>query len=172
MIIAATIPLLIEHGEMVTTRQIADAAGIAEGTIFRAFADKDELLTAVIDAALDPAPLELALATIDPALPLEDIVGRAAEIAQRRVVEIWRLVSSLGTRFHDRRKTPVADSPALTRLLEPHRAELTHPPRTAARMLRALVFAMSHPMMVEKAASPREIADVFLHGVCQRSTSC
>jgi AcrR family transcriptional regulator len=168
MIIATTIPLLIEHGEMVTTRQIADAAGIAEGTIFRAFADKDELLAAVIDAALDPAPLELALATIDPALPLEDIVGRAAGIAQRRVVEIWRLVSSLGTRFHDRRKGPVADSPALTRLLEPHRAELAFPPRTAARMLRALVFAMSHPMMVEKASSPREIAEVFLHGVSKQ----
>jgi AcrR family transcriptional regulator len=40
MIVAATLPLLVEHGEMVTTRQIADAAGIAEGTIFRVFADR------------------------------------------------------------------------------------------------------------------------------------
>src|SRR3979409_410727 len=79
MIIEATVPLLIEHGEMVTTRQIADAAGIAEGTIFRAFADKDELLGAVIDAALDPAPLERALTTIDPSLPLPEIVVSAAE---------------------------------------------------------------------------------------------
>src|ERR1700704_2407818 len=78
MIIEATTPLLLEHGEMVTTRQVADAAGIAEGTIFRAFADKDELLGAVIDAALDPAPLELALATIDPTLPLADTVPPAA----------------------------------------------------------------------------------------------
>src|SRR3954466_3360193 len=90
MIIEATIPLLLQHGEMVTTRQIADAAGIAEGTIFRAFSDKDELLAAVIDAALDPAPLELALATIDRGLPLAETVTRAAELAQRRVVEIWR----------------------------------------------------------------------------------
>ncbi len=43
MIIEAMLPLLLEHGEMVTTRQIAEAAGIAEGTIFRVFADKDEL---------------------------------------------------------------------------------------------------------------------------------
>ena len=43
MIVAATLPLLLEHGELVTTRQIAEAAGIAEGTIFRVFADKDEL---------------------------------------------------------------------------------------------------------------------------------
>jgi AcrR family transcriptional regulator len=169
MIISTTIPLLIEHGDMVTTRQIADAAGIAEGTIFRAFSDKDELLDAVIDAALDPAPLELALATIDVGLPLNEIVARAAELAQRRVVEIWRLVSSLGTRFHDRRKGPMVDSPALARLLEPYRDELAFPSKVAARMLRGIVFAMSHPMMVEKPSSPREIAEVFLHGVSKRS---
>src|SRR3954447_3258046 len=116
MIIEATVPLLLEHGSMVTTRQIADAAGIAEGTIFRAFADKDELLAAVIEAALDPAPLERALASIDPSLPLPEIVAAAAAVAQRRVVDIWRLVSSIGTRFHDQAKRPMADSPALSRL--------------------------------------------------------
>jgi AcrR family transcriptional regulator len=172
MIIEATVPLLLEHGEMVTTRQIADAAGIAEGTIFRAFADKDELLAAVIETALDPAPLERALATIDPTLPLAEIVTEAAALAQRRVVEIWRLASSIGTRFHDSAKRPVANSPALTRLLEPHRAELAFPSSQAARTLRALVLAMSHPMMVDKAASPREIAQVFLHGVSKKGAAC
>ena len=49
MIIEAMLPLLLEHGEMVTTRQIAEAAGIAEGTIFRVFADKDELIAAVVE---------------------------------------------------------------------------------------------------------------------------
>src|SRR3954468_6718683 len=93
MIIAAAIPLLLEHGDMVTTRQIADAAGIAEGTIFRAFADKDELLGAVIDAALDPGPRERGLAQIGPSLPLVDIVTQAAALAQRRVVDVWRLAT-------------------------------------------------------------------------------
>src|SRR4051812_25918581 len=158
MIIEATIPLLLEHGDMVTTRQIADAAGIAEGTIFRAFADKDELLGAVIDAALDPGPLERSLATIDPTLPLTEIISRSAAIAQRRVVDVWRLASSVEPRSQARKKHRRADSPALTRLLEPHRDDLAFPPRQAARTLRALVFAMSHPMMVDKPASPREIA--------------
>jgi len=36
-LIEATIPLLIEHGTAVSTRQIAQAAGVAEGTIFRVF---------------------------------------------------------------------------------------------------------------------------------------
>lgn len=172
MIIAAAVPLLIEHGEMVTTRQIADAANIAEGTIFRAFTDKDELLGAAIDAVLDPAPLEHALVTIDPDLPLAEVITHAAAFAQQRVVDVWRLASSVGTRFHDRKKQPMADSPALTRLLEPHRDQLAFPPRQAARTLRALVFAMSHPMMVEKPAPPRDIARVFLHGVTKEGSRC
>lgn len=55
-IAAATIPLLVQHGAGVTTRQIADAAGVAEGTLFRAFADKDEILRAAVVRSLDPAP--------------------------------------------------------------------------------------------------------------------
>jgi AcrR family transcriptional regulator len=164
MIVEATFPLVIEHGEMVTTRQIADAAGIAEGTIFRAFADKDELVSAVIDAALDPEPLERALADIDPELPLHQIVAQAAELAQRRVVDVWRLATGVGPRFHNHTKRPMADSPNLTRLLEPHRDQLRYPPREAARMLRAVVFATSHPMMVKRPAPPSEIAQLFLHG--------
>src|ERR1700730_9179034 len=72
MIVAATLPLLMEGGEMVTTRQMADAAGIAEGTIFRVFADKDAVITAVVDAALDVGPLERAIEAIDRTQPLDD----------------------------------------------------------------------------------------------------
>ncbi|MFB8229764.1 TetR/AcrR family transcriptional regulator [Cellulosimicrobium sp. NPDC055967] len=67
-IAAATIPLLVQHGAAVTTRQIADAAGVAEGTLFRAFADKDEILHAAVVRSLDPAP---AVAAID-CLPDDD----------------------------------------------------------------------------------------------------
>src|SRR2546421_11461899 len=92
MIVAATLPLLLEHGDRVTSRQIAEAAGIAEGTIFRAFGDKDEVIAAVVDAALDQRPLEDALDGIDRSLPLEDAISAAIVVLQQRLIDIWQLL--------------------------------------------------------------------------------
>src|SRR5438477_5738808 len=92
MIVAIALPLLLEHGDRVTSRQIAEAAGIAEGTIFRVFADKDEVIAAVIEAALDPEPLETALAGIAPVPRLEEHLAAAVVIMQQRVIDTWRLV--------------------------------------------------------------------------------
>src|SRR5690242_8639482 len=91
MIVAATLPLLLEHGDRVTSRQIAEAAGIAEGTIFRAFADKDEVIAAVVESALDQGPLEAALSAIPAALAFEDRLAAAIVIMQQRVIDIWRV---------------------------------------------------------------------------------
>ena len=52
MIVAAALPLVAEYGAKVTTSQVARAAGIGEATIFRVFADKEELLDAVLAEAL------------------------------------------------------------------------------------------------------------------------
>lgn len=165
MIVAATLPLLLEHGERVTTRQIAEAAGIAEGTIFRAFVDKDEVIAAVIEAALDQQALEDALGAIDPSLGFEDAVAAAVKVLQQRTIDIWRLVSSVGTRFHDRARRPMSDSHALVRLFEAHRDRLAVEPLVAARLLRALTLSTSHPMMLAEPMSPDDVRHLFLHGV-------
>jgi len=67
-LIDAAIPLMSRHGSSVTTAQVADAAGVAEGTIFRLFADKNSFLDAVLEHALDADHVTLSLGRIDPNL--------------------------------------------------------------------------------------------------------
>src|SRR5690606_3215908 len=53
-IMAVTEALLVERGKDVSTREIAEAAGIAEGTIFRVFATKEAIIDAIFADAFDP----------------------------------------------------------------------------------------------------------------------
>ena len=172
MIVAAALSLLLEHGEMVKTRDIAAAAGIAEGTIFRAFATKDELITAVIETALDTTALDQALATIDPHLPLEERVASAVAMLQQRVVDVWRLASSVGVRFAEHCRRPSVDSEPLVRLFEASRGDLQVEPAAAARTLRAFTMAVTHPLLANVPMSAADIAHQFLHGVLAEEPPC
>src|SRR5450432_1365816 len=93
-IVAAALPLLRRHGVGVTTAQIATAAGVAEGTLFRAFSDKDALISAAMQAAFDPKPAEAQLRAIDRTGSLRDQMIAAVEILQRRVEQVWHLMST------------------------------------------------------------------------------
>jgi AcrR family transcriptional regulator len=172
MIVDVALPLVLEYGERVTTRQLADAAGIAEGTIFRAFADKDDVIRAVVAKALDPAPLEEALAAIDLGQPFEKCLDAAIVAIQRRVTDVWQVMSAVGPRFQDNKPGPQAPSPALTKLFDAHKDRLSVKPAEAAKRLRAVTLAVTHPMLNDAPMSPRDVAKQFLYGVHARSASC
>ncbi|MEV0901021.1 TetR/AcrR family transcriptional regulator [Actinoplanes sp. NPDC049802] len=86
-LIDATIPLLHEHGLEVSTRQIANAAGVAEGTIFGVFESKSQLVVCSVIKALDPQADLDGLAAIDRSAPLRVRVIAAAELVHQRFVE-------------------------------------------------------------------------------------
>lgn len=170
-IVAALIPLLIERGPGVTTKEIADAAGIAEGTIFRAFDDKDDLISATVDAITDPTSIEAALADIDPELDLENQLEAAVGLLQRRIVEVWRVHEMLPHRPHAKRPS-IQVSPGLVAILTTHRDRIRLDPTTAALRLRAIVLALTHPLLLDQPASRTEIVQQFLHGAgreCDRT---
>lgn len=167
-IVEATKPLLFEHGEMVTSRQIAAAAGVAEGTIFRVFVDKDELLAATLDAVLDLRDFDESVRAIDREAPFEDQLLTTVGIVRQRIDDVWQVVSSLGPRLKERASRPLADSDAVTDLFAAHADRLAVDPRKAARLLRALTLAATHPMISAEPMEPEEIVAVLLRGIEQR----
>jgi AcrR family transcriptional regulator len=173
-IVAAALPLFLQNGARVTTREIATAAGIAEGTIFRVFDDKHALIEAIVDDAFDPAPVEAALEAVDHSLPLEQRLGKAVDILVRRSEAIFQVTSALATmrRAEDRKTRQPPELRALVGLLAPDADRLTHSPEKAARLLRALIFAGSSRMFSEGPSLTRtEIVTMFLHGVCRHDAA-
>ncbi|HEX5588616.1 MAG TPA: TetR/AcrR family transcriptional regulator [Acidimicrobiia bacterium] len=170
-ILDATVPLLFEHGTAITTRQIAAAAAVAEGTIFRVFADKDTLIAAAVEQAFDPAPIEAELVAIDPSLDLDARCVAAVEILQRGVASMWRILTAVGVANlpesqRDKNERPTTILHALASVLEPDRAHLSIDPMRAADLLRGLTFASCHPALtVDVPLTPREIVSVVLDGV-------
>jgi len=180
-IIAAALPLIRTYGKDVTTAQIAMAAGVAEGTLFRAFPDKESLIAAAMQHAFDPAPTVRALRGIDRALPLRQKLIECVEILAQRVEKIWQLMAVLAVtvpvgspRRPDEKSPPgMADTAirdAMLALFEGHEGELRVTPQLAMRALRAYAFAATHPRISDgEPISSAEIVSVILDGVRVRS---
>ncbi|SDB80505.1 DNA-binding transcriptional regulator, AcrR family [Raineyella antarctica] len=161
-IIEATIPLLVERGPDVSTRQIAAACGIAEGTLFRVFPSKDAILTETIRATLDPTEAIDELHAIDPAGPLAVRLREVVGILHARVLRVSSLVSALvGPRpgmegkphgpGHPHHPHGVEDRERLTAavadVLAPDADLLDVDPLVAASFVRSFVLAAAHPML-------------------------
>jgi AcrR family transcriptional regulator len=188
-IVDALIPLLVERGSDVTTKEIAHAAGIAEGTIFRVFADKRSLFLAAAEEAMNPVGGEQAF---DAALADVTDLRKGVIVVTNRVLDRMRLTMSvmmavrpqLIAAFHEEKaagRKPEMGPPAfvlkaqddlhrrLTRLFAPYADRLAVDPATAAIALRSLIFGAHRPELgMSPALTADQIADLLLGGVLAR----
>lgn len=178
MIVAAALPLVAEHGTSVTTARIARAAGIGEATVFRVFADKDELLDACVAEAVRPDHALREIASVSLELPPAERLTEAADALAAHLARIGAVVGALhasGHRAGSRRQEgrPAEGSreasmavlrDALAELLEPERDRLRLPPEQVAGAFLAMVFNRSVSGAGDTAPSTADLADLLLNG--------
>jgi AcrR family transcriptional regulator len=173
-LITATIPLLHEHGLDVSTKQIAQAAGVAEGTIFGVFPDKRSLLVAAIGQAFDPRPTLDAIAAIDLGWDLRPRLSAAATLINDRFAGIARLMNAARLTQHSAHPEGIARMhlareqmlAALAALVEPDAHRLRREPREVARLLLLFCGANTHgPFGDPQRLDGDELVSLLLDGL-------
>lgn len=184
-IVAAAIPLLRERGSAVTTRELADAACVAEGTLFRVFPDKAALVRAAIERALDPASVLGELSGVEADLPVRVAIAKVVAILQAHVADVAVLLSVSHEMAPAGPGGPHGHGPAhrhshhpvemvvraVAGVLHPHEAGLRLEPVPCARMLVGLVLAANRPLAVggAPALDPHQLTALFLDGALTRT---
>lgn len=175
-IVAAATPLLLERGADLTTRDIAAAAGVAEGTVFKVFESKDAVVDAIVQHLLDPAGTCAEIAALDPP-DLTTAVREIVALIQRQVQAITTVFAVLQVRppapqhgdrsaheVHRERNERLLT--ALQAALQPWQHQLRLPVRAVASLVRSTAFATAHPMLSDgELTDPDDITAVLLHGL-------
>src|SRR3954468_12320018 len=175
-LVAATEPLLEQYGRDVSTRQIAEAAGIAEGTVFRAFATKEELIDAALSRAFEPGDVVARIEEIAPDLPLRARLVLLVSILQQRfraTFELMQKVGLVGPPRHDSESAQAwraRQEMLFAAVIGSDGDQFRVPATEFAHTLRLLTFAGSHPLISDgHLLTPDEIVDTVLLGLQRKN---
>lgn len=175
----ATLPLLMEHGLQISTRQIAQAAGVAEGTIFRVFPTKQDLINEVILDAVAPDAALAEIAALPTGLPLHAHVQNLMDVLVRRMTVNNRFIPLIhspalrpgtatcaGKALRDGRYLVAA---AVAESLTPYTDDLRVSPHRAAAILVANVFT-TITLLAGDVTSPHtgDMASLLLYGIADK----
>lgn len=148
-ILDAVVPLLRTKGRDVSTRALAEAAGVAEGTLFRAFGDKETLISAAIERIFDHTSLWAALRGIDGTAPFEHRLDRVVALLREHLAAIVTAVIALA--IAERPADPDPEDRQLASILRDLFADDIHrfavPVETVADYVRLVAFASALPHM-------------------------
>lgn len=173
-LIEATLQVLRDKGQSATVRDIAEAAGVAEGTLFRVFASKDELIDAALREAFDHTDFLTRLEQVSPGLPLREHLLQVVALLQAQFTQTLDLMQAMGmvaipeellgdpdTRQRGHRRA----EELLHGLAESYADQLRISPWLLGHVLRLLTFAGSHPKLTQgRRLTPEEIVDLILLG--------
>ena len=179
-LIAATRQLILDHGPDVTTRQVAEAAKVAEGTLFRVFPTRRDLIAATIADHLSSERL----ADIFAAAPTTTTVDETTEVClstaadyvttfgrfiprphrggdqdeiRFRIMELWEArVCDIANWIRDR--------------LAPHEAELNIPVKDFAHLVITLAMGYAHGKPPDTSLTPATLARLALDGARRKDS--
>lgn len=179
-LIAATRQLILDHGPDVTTRQVAEAAKVAEGTLFRVFPTRRDLIAATIADHLSSERL----ADIFAAAPTTTTIDETTEVClstavdyvttfgrfiprphqsgdqdeiRFRIMELWEArVCDIATWMRDR--------------LAPHETQLTIPVKDFAHLVITLAMGYAHGRSPDTTLNPAALARLALDGARRKDS--